>query len=196
MNSSVTRSPLPFESEQSLLRPNKKTPSGLITKRPNHVETIHEVQSLLCYIFYHFSYLLDYVKTLYRESCWPAWCPQWDYQTERDYFRVLENGYEFNKTYISPTFMKFFLWNNIGCFYLNAMVQYCFHNGWCECIPPNCCCLSSDDITKTYFDRGVFDRQMCCFQDIGGMHVYTGPPTVYAGPCMASFHYIYHLLGL
>jgi hypothetical protein len=47
--------------------------------------------------------------------------------------------------------------------------------------------LSSDKVTKVYFDRGVFDRQMCCFNDIGGITAYTGPPTVYSGPCMETF---------
>lgn len=162
MKSSFTQPALSFESDQSLLRPSKKNSLGLLTKDPNRVETIHE--------------------SLYMESCWPAWCPQWDYQTERDYFRVLENGYEYNKSFVSPTFMKFISLNTICCFHLNSAVTYCFESGWCGCIPPNCCCLSSDKVTKVYFDRGVFDRQMCCFNDIGGITAYTGPPTVYSGP--------------
>ena len=30
-------------------------------------------------------------------------------------------------------------------------------------LPPNCICPGFDNVNHTYFDRGVFDRQNCCF---------------------------------
>ena len=53
----------------------------------------------------------------------------------RKYFWVLENAYETNFPITFP----------------------------CPCFPPNCCCPGIDHVKKTYFDRGPWDRQHCCF---------------------------------
>ena len=41
---------------------------------------------------------------------------------------------------------------------------------------PNFCCPGADNITKMYFDRGMFDQQNCCWN----MKFYSGTPLFYA----------------
>jgi len=48
----------------------------------------------------------------------------------------------------------------------------------CFCIPPNCLCPGSDWVWKTYYDRGVFDRQSLGFCS-GYLN---GPGTFHVGP--------------
>ncbi len=69
----------------------------------------------------------------------------WCGDAPRRYFYVLENGHEVN----SPS-----------AFY---------------CIPANCCCTGTDNIYKSYFDRGFFDQQNCYWK-IG---YYKGDPFIF-----------------
>lgn len=82
-------------------------------------------------------------------------CDSCDGSKDRKYYYVLENGYEYNYP--------------AACSLL------------CCVIPPNCCCPGRDCISKTYFDRGIYDRQTFCFQ-IGALN---GQPTIYEGPSKA-----------
>lgn len=74
---------------------------------------------------------------------------------DRKYFWVWENSIETN----DPTScacmcpgIPFITGQNIlGCFELFV-------------VPPNVCCPGADNINKTYFDRGVFDTQSCCYK--------------------------------
>mmetsp|Transcript_33405 Transcript_33405/g.34038 ORF Transcript_33405/g.34038 Transcript_33405/m.34038 type:complete len:237 (-) Transcript_33405:334-1044(-) len=79
-------------------------------------------------------------------------CDMYDMSKNRKYFWVLENGYEKN----DPVALQIA----------------------CVVVPPNCCCPGFDNVSKTYFDRGIFDRQHPCFKT-GCLN---GPPTIYAGP--------------
>ena len=49
----------------------------------------------------------------------------------------------------------------------------------CPCdLKPNCCCIGVDNIDKTYFDRGIFDRQSCLFSS----GFLAGPGSLHVGP--------------
>jgi hypothetical protein len=47
----------------------------------------------------------------------------------------------------------------------------------CCALPPNCCCPGNDHINFMFFDRGVFDRQNCCFSS----GCLAGAPEMYGG---------------
>ena len=82
-------------------------------------------------------------------------CDNCDLSRERKYYWVLENAYEVNYP--------------IGFPYLP----------FCPCrLPPNCMCPGMDSVSKTYFDRGIFDRQGCLFK-IG---FFAGPASFHTGP--------------
>ncbi len=110
-------------------------------------------------------------------------CSQWDYQRGRRYFYVLENGFEVNALFVFPTCLDWFSFNWLCCCNIDGMIACCFKNGLCCWVPPNSCCLSVDSITKTYFDRGFYDRQCLFYHRIcGNDPIFTGPPTIYTGP--------------
>jgi hypothetical protein len=61
--------------------------------------------------------------------CCPELC---NISRNRKYFHVLENSYEYNSPAALPCI---------------------------PCMPPNICCGGNDSVTKTFFDRGVFDQE-------------------------------------
>lgn len=77
-----------------------------------------------------------------------------DGEKDRRYFYINENSLEWNEPSSCAIFcpgIPFVTGQNpLGCYQAFA-------------VPPNPCCPGADNITKVYFDRGMFDRQNCCF---------------------------------
>ncbi len=86
---------------------------------------------------------------------------------QRRYFYVNENSIERNDPSSCSCYLPgipFITGNNpIGCFELCSL-------------PPNSCCPGHDHIVKTYFDRGIFDRQNFCW----AIGFWAGEPSFYA----------------
>ena len=87
-----------------------------------------------------------------------------------------------------PTFLKFTsvccLMFCCGC---DTCITWCFSKGLCTCVPRNNCCNGVDVISKSYFDRGVFDRQAIAFDGYCGTDsILGGYPKMYAGSCKLS----------
>jgi hypothetical protein len=85
----------------------------------------------------------------------------------RKYFYIWENSIEMN----DPTSCS--IWCPGIPFITNDNPIGCFE---CCVVPPNCCCPGADNISKTYFDRGMFDHQSCCWK-IG---FFSGVPEFFA----------------
>lgn len=122
-------------------------------------------------------------------------CPSdWDYQDDRQYFHVLENGYESNKPVVMPTFLKFTSVCCLTCcFGCDICIVWCFSKGMCTCVPRNNWCNGVDVITKSYFDRGMFDRQAIGFDGCcGNGPILGGTPKMFAGSCkyLGCFQYL------
>jgi hypothetical protein len=67
----------------------------------------------------------------------------------------------------------------------------CFSAGWCTFIPSNVCCLPYDNITKVYFDRGLYSKEgigqrkeLCCCIDTEPYCVGTPKAISKAGLCV------------
>ncbi len=73
---------------------------------------------------------------------------------QRRYFYINENSIEINEpsscSCYSPGIPFITGGNPLGCFE-------------CFSVPPNVCCGGQDHVKKIYFDRGIFDRQNCCW---------------------------------
>jgi hypothetical protein len=125
-------------------------------------------------------------KAAFTASCFSRLNPSWDYQTNRNYFYVMENGYERNIPIIMPTVLKYFSFDWLCCFVcsVDAAIASCFEKRLCPCIPVNPLCTGQDTISKTYFDRGPYDRQTICFKHVcgGADPIFSGPPKAIAGP--------------
>lgn len=120
------------------------------------------------------------------KSFWSTICPSsWDYQDDRHYFHLMENGYESNTPAVMPTFLKFTtVCCTMCCFGCDTCITWLFTQGLCTCIPRNNCCNGVDNIKKNYFDRGAFDRQSIGFDGYcGAGPILGGSPKIYEGSC-------------
>lgn len=94
------------------------------------------------------------IKVVHKAKIASICCDCCDGTRARKYAWVLENAYEQNHPLGFP-YVPFF-----------------------PCIlPPNCVCMGIDNVSKTYFDRGVFDRQSCWFRS----GCFAGPGSFKAG---------------
>lgn len=91
---------------------------------------------------------------------------------------------ESNKPYVVPTFIEYVSsCQSCFCFFASNL-ELCFRWGLCSWIPPNSLCTSADAVSKIYYDRGAFDRQLICFHGLvpGSDPVFTGPASAFSGP--------------
>ena len=89
-------------------------------------------------------------------------------ELNRKYFYVWENALEWNEPSTCSCMIPFGIPYITGDNFLGAF-KLC-------AVQPNACCQGADDITKVYFDRGMFDRQSCCWS-IG---FFSGAPKFHA----------------
>ena len=87
------------------------------------------------------------IQIRYKAEYFKYCCFSCNQLRDRQYFWVLENSIEHNVP--------------VGCYFF----------------PPNCICPGADDTRKHYFDRGLWDKQNCCF----ATGCYRGEPYVTNG---------------
>jgi hypothetical protein len=137
------------------------------------------------YIFVSALITIVHLQGKYTPKIWTSLCTCFEYP-HRDYFYVLENAIESNETTILPTFFDYFVHGCVCCLCLKCCqptVARIFGSWYCSWIPPNKCCHSVDNVNKTYFDRGEFDRQSWVFNKCCGCDpIFQGSPTAFTVP--------------
>lgn len=99
--------------------------------------------------------LSDTLHLKHRAKFATLGCDSCNGELNRKYFYVWENSLEWNEPeacgFVCPIGIPYVTGDNFA-----GAFQVC-------AIPPNCCCPGSDNVSKVYFDRGMFDHQSCCW---------------------------------